>query len=380
VLADIEGRNLTVTLEGSGFIHPDTWEQVIEQGDTVQVWPHSSYTTPDESVEIEEKECENRIQYVVDYYEIGTTNGTCYAGQRTFDQPVKFEVIDDHERLPALQEVKCVQVQRYQDVGEGKDEADKKKARLGIHDRVTTTLLKINSQHLLNVLRSVVDYAVGEPDGEAYGLGPGVFEYPYQVLYYHMSDLLRYKSDDLGSRIGHSDDVNQKRDEHIDLLDQHLKAQPDVPLKECEAQWSRKTPVTTFATYWLLLQPGSDVYVRESNGFCNVYVVHEVLGGVAEEDGKKVNYKYEVSVWNLAFDGTHVVPSMRVVEINVFDNEREIVGLPLFPVRFIDQTDGGKRRDALIDRGKRYVVYSKRPSFLQYSGTGLREAKTVITT
>lgn len=60
-----------------------------------------------------------------------------------------------------------------------------------------------------------------------------------------------------------------------------------------------KNPVTSFATLWLFLKPGTDVYVREDDGTLNAYVVDEVRGGVTEKDGKRVSRNYSVSVWNL---------------------------------------------------------------------------------
>lgn len=69
---------------------------------------------------------------------------------------------------------------------------------------------------------------------------------------------------------------------------------------------------------------------------------------------------------------------LRTVEVTVFDNERELVRLPVFPVKFIDESDGNCQKHRLIDRGKRYFEYSKQPSFLQYSGKGVkRGAKSV---
>jgi hypothetical protein len=100
-----------------------------------------------------------------------------------------------------------------------------------------------------------------------------------------------------------------------------------------------------------------------------------VTGGVetSETDGKKVHSKYSVSVWNLAFDGTKVSPCIRTVEVDIFDKEREITSLRIFPVVYLDDRDEGKRRSTLIARGKRYFEYCKQPTFLQYTGPGLKK-------
>ena len=152
-------------------------------------------------------------------------------------------------------------------------------------------------------------------------------------------------------------------------------------MKDFNARLIQKTPVVAFATYWLLLKPGTDVYVREDDGSLNAYVVHSVTGGISERDGKKVqaSSNYNVCVWNLAFDGTHISPRLRDVEVSVFDNLREVTSLPVIPVRFIDDSDEGVLKEKLVNRGRKYFDFSKRPSFLQYTGQGLKKgAKKVM--
>ncbi|KAF2823843.1 hypothetical protein CC86DRAFT_60725 [Ophiobolus disseminans] len=60
------------------------------------------------------------------------------------------------------------------------DDGERKDFKLGVHDCVTSTNLKINSLFLLNVLKAIVGYVVGVADGEDYGLGPGLCHYPYR--------------------------------------------------------------------------------------------------------------------------------------------------------------------------------------------------------
>jgi hypothetical protein len=107
----------------------------------------------------------------------------------------------------------------------------------------------------------------------------------------------------------------------------YLNSPPNISIADCEARWHNEIPVVTFATYWLLLKPGTDVYVREADGAFNAYIVDMVTGGVetSETDGKKVHSKYSVSVWNLAFDGTKVSPCIRTVEVDIFDHKQRDV-------------------------------------------------------
>lgn len=96
------------------------------------------------------------------------------------------------------------------------------------------------------------------------------------------------------------------------------------------------------------------------------------------ENGKRRITPYTLSVWNLAFGEGNIFRQLRSVRVPVFDNGREIVELPIFPVRFVDDNDGDTTKQSLIQRGKKYFAYSKGPSFLQYSGNGSKvKAKSV---
>jgi hypothetical protein len=46
--------------------------------------------------------------------------------------------------------------------------------------------------------------------------------------------------------------------------------------------------------------------------------------------------------------------------------------LPLFPVQYHDNSNESATRDRLIGRGKKYFNYCKRPTFLEYTGSGLK--------
>jgi hypothetical protein len=73
-----------------------------------------------------------------------------------------------------------------------------------------------------------------------------------------------------------------------------------------------------------------------------------------------------------------IVRKTRRVEVNVYDNSREVTALPLFPARFQDHIDGGRLREKLIARGKKYFQYSKCPSFLEYTGKGLKRGSRTV--
>jgi len=376
VLVDISNGDLTLKTVDDDLIHPQVWEQVIEHNANILFEPHSSYAAPQDT---DDTAYASRVQYVVKYFGKSAASGAnFFVRQQTDNKPIKFEITNGAEELPALEEIKEMTVHRYRDTEHFEAESAKKALVIGPHDYCTSTTLKIHSTYVLNVLRSVVEYAVGAQDEEQFGLGVGVYQHPYQELYHHISDLLDYRTGISSLRHKHSDSYNQKCDEHIDLLLEYLSSPPNISISECKARWESEIPVVTFATYWLLLKPGTDVYVREADGSLNAYIVDSVKGGVSETDGKKINSKYRVKVWNLAFGGKTISPCTRMVEVDIFDKEREITSLRIFPTRFLDETDGAKQRKALVDRGKRYFEYSKQPSFLQYSGNGLKKGTKTV--
>ncbi|KAH7077666.1 hypothetical protein BKA63DRAFT_489217 [Paraphoma chrysanthemicola] len=374
VLKEVVDGDITVQGEGAVIILPQTWSNVVEHNAHIQILPHSTYdesASSEASVEDEEACYENRVQYVVNYYQaVPGDNTFLFMDRVASGKPVNFKVVDNAEKLPVLEETKEITTPQYR-MPKKEDDGEEKLTRIGPQDRVISTRLKINSPFLLNILRSVVAYTTRAPDGQECGLGPGLYDHPYQELYHHMPDLMRYKTEKSELRAKHSDAFNEKFDEHVDLLWHYLSEQPSVPIKECQARWESRIPSVTFATCWLLLQPGTDVYVREDDGSLNAYVIDTVIGGVGEKDGRKTSTTYVVNTWNLAYDGECIGPTERSVTIKVFDNERDITSLPVFPVRFIDDTDEGLQRNRLIARGKNYFRYSQHPSFLEYSGTGL---------
>jgi hypothetical protein len=378
-LADVCNGDITVSSTGLGFIHPKTWHQVVKPDMTIWFNPHSisDEKEPEKPAESAGPSYENKVRYTVSYFDENSRNkDSIYLGECAYDERVDFEMADDDNTMPALEEDKHVTTPRESDEIEARDL--KAKPTLGPRDRVTSISLTVNSSYLLNVLKSIIEYTTESPDGEQYGLGLGVFDYPYADLYYHMEDLVKYTTDSAGLRTKHSAAFNRKCDEHIDLLMQYLTSQRTIPVEECKKRWGAKIPVVAFATYWLLLKPGTDVYVREDDGSLNAYIVHEVEGGVTNVGGKVTNNHYDVSAWNLVFDGKQITPRLRHVIIGVFDNEREVTSLAMFPTRFKDKIDGGRLKEKLVNRGKRYAAYSKQPSFVQYSGKGLKNNVEVI--
>jgi hypothetical protein len=237
---------------------------------------------------------------------------------------------------------------------------------LKVGESIGKISLLVNSQLLLNALRSVVGYFADAPSGDNDSLKSGVFQYPFKDLVLHKDELLKYKEEKCAADGRHSEDYVAQLSRHLEILMNYLYNQPSLRLGDAEAQLTKRIPTTTFASFWLLVKPGSDVYVQK-NGAVNAYVVESVDGGV---NGRMAS-AYSIKVWNLAFDGTTINRQSMTVTVPIFDGEREVTSLPIFPMKYKENNE--EFRSKLIQRGKKYFAFSKAPAFMEYTGWGLKE-------
>lgn len=397
-LRDLDRGNYTLKSGEFDLILPQVWEKVLNQDANIffsREAPSAPSTRPASPASpappvIEpgtphttvEKKYKTRIEYTVKFFRRSRHHDSYDSESdsdtdKAFDEPVGFEVEDLLKKdLPALEEMQEVIAPRTASPRR-KGEKDGKKIKLRPYDRLGKTRLKINSPFLLNVVRSVITYSSETPEDHKEGLTRGIFEHPYSDLYLNLEAIQGYRSPTNDLRKHHSSSFNAKFDEHMDLLSQYLEGKRGVSIETAKSMWARPKPATSFALLWLLFKPGSDVYVRENNGSLNAYVVDWVKGGATVKDGRKTNSPYHVKLWHLVLGTSIIEPWCRTITIDIFDNDREISSLPVLPVRFLDDVDGGATRKRLIERGQKYFKYSKRPAFLQYSGNGLKAGKSV---
>lgn len=248
-------------------------------------------------------------------------------------------------------------------------------------------ILRIHSPMLLNAVKAVVECQnpVNEVEERFVVLSEtktdldgGIFPFPFRDLYYYKDKLLEYKKATSASRARHSEEYNLECDKHIDVLVKYLYDQPSIHLRDAEPMWNRKVPVTTFSTMWLLLKPGTMVYVPE-RGVINAYIIDAVSGGPR---GSGIDAKiemYSVRVWNLDFDGKALCRSSRNISVPFFDGERIINSLPLYPERFHEDKEGEQPlRELLAARGRKFVEVIKSPMFQEYTGTSQLHGARVV--
>lgn len=321
---------------------------------------------------------EEKVKYKFDFFVVNEySNQVIFLDNQVFDSSVKIERSgSSDDTVPIIEEILHITF------GSAKNQMRREKMSthgltLAPDDRVKPKRLHIRSDHLLNALRVVIKYLSSVPFEEAEVLTSGLFFYPFQELYHHREELLAYKKETGGARANHTAEYNAECDRHIDVLIDYLDHEPTVQLQFVKERWSRKVPTTTFASFWLLMKPGSDVYVQE-HGQLNAYVVDHVNGGMDDVYLSLNAVKYRVQVWQLVFDGTAIRRRSKTIEVPVFDGEREIVSLPIFPTSFHDKLDDGVRRRQLIERGTKFFQYAQGPSFLEYTGTGLRTGRKKV--
>ncbi|PMD52866.1 P-loop containing nucleoside triphosphate hydrolase protein [Hyaloscypha bicolor E] len=363
------GWTVTIRLQSQTDSHTDS---SADSGDV-------SNTYRDES-EGGKKDSEGKyavkIKYTIDYHEKDPYGRSAFLYSTSSDNSVVLETSDSKARtLPVLEEK--ISITFYQINNSRQKPTPNRGPKLEVGDRIGRTRLYIHSPFLLNALRAIIKYSSETLSGDNVDqLKEGVFPHPYGDLFYHKQELSDYRNDTTGLRSNHTLAYNEECNRHIDLLLKYLDREPNIQIKELEAKWAKKVPTTTFAGFWLLLKPGSDVYVRR-NGQLNAYVVEEVLGGVEHffgglGVGSVRAQNYSIRVWNLKYDGKVVKRKSEVIDVPVFDNERDIISLPLFPTRFKDKMDDGVRRKQLIERGKKVFRFAKSPAFLEYTGVGLK--------
>jgi hypothetical protein len=185
-----------------------------------------------------------------------------------------------------------------------------------------------------------------------------------------------------GKRVQETHDAEYSKtcQEDIDTLLDYLRQEPPIPVDQAELMWRHSTPKATFGSLWLLLKPGSDVYVKE-HGHLVAYVLESCSGGPKWTSPESRASPYRAHVWNLNFNGEVLTRSVKEVIIPVFDGEREIRALPVFPMEFhADEDPKNPLLQKLINRGKSFVEMVKKPTFREYSGPsrlqGIREVSS----
>jgi uncharacterized protein DUF7025 len=317
-----------------------------------------------------------KVRYTVNFFKTDGYRTNNFSFKKHFNQPFITAVKPQTGSLPVLEDVlelgrndsQGSQISQYPSyLLDHKQSQKSEVAEFLPGDKILRKYLIIRSAPLLNAIRAVIKYPSEELSTNSDTFEVGKWAFPYKDLYFHLNELKEYKISN-PARERHDAENNAECDRHIDHLIQYLYDKNEIQLLEAENRWKAPKPLTIFSSLWLLLKPGSQVFVRE-NGGLNCFIVDSFSGGTFQE-GNAV--PYQVEVWNLDFNGKFINRCPKTIEIPVFDGEQEIQSLPVFPVRFYRDDPGQQTlRERLIKRGKSYFILTKEPTLREYSGQGL---------
>ena len=149
-------------------------------------------------------------------------------------------------------------------------------------------------------------------------------------------------------------------------------------------------PLIKYETLWLLMRPGTRVYVQrsafEGSNQRTAYVNHhedDWLGEAKDRfasivssssyvkrdkkatDGNEIADRFVIELWNIQFDGADGTFLRRVrstVIVPRFEGSRAIKTLQVIPSDVHDKFDGGELRRRLERRGKKYLSILREPA------------------
>ncbi|KUI68921.1 ATPase family AAA domain-containing protein 3 [Cytospora mali] len=228
------------------------------------------------------------------------------------------------------------------------------------------------------------------------------FTSPFAALAHHADDLREYRDRLLASKEeGQVQDptsqqkpafppdhesmtefCNAKAAEHVSMLLDYLE---DSYGDKVQAEVARNgRGLCTFAMLWMMLKPGTTVYVRsrpeEVPSAMVIKSVEEDPAIIFRNDNERAPYK--IRLWHLDFDGRRVGRRLQEKTLIQFDGEREITSLQVFPCHFLDRQDNASTRKQVIERGKKWYGLLKGKMFngrvyvdsTSYWGDGTDEA------
>lgn len=217
---------------------------------------------------------------------------------------------------------------------------------------IRTTKITLHGASIKRTIRSIVSYY---PSIRLKTKLPVQISEPYAILLHHMEQLgdhlnkLRYNAS--RNKLG-----NKPTDNHIDidtLLAFTRRISSQSYFKAEEARYRRN--VCTFRMLWFLLKPGTTVYHDDNDGDYSALVIGsvDVDNSILRSPLHSIQ-PYTVYLWRLDFDGNLVGRSTHKCKIAPFEGTKEINKLKLFPCKFLDESDNGRTRARLEERGRRW--------------------------
>jgi hypothetical protein len=210
------------------------------------------------------------------------------------------------------------------------------------------TRVVIYSQLLLRALKSIVSYYPEETFSNVHI--PCTISKPFKVLFHHRDEIKAFSTGgnttyNLSNDNATQDKIDEVRQmiEHSKVLMDFIEPHYQIFMDNAGDRLFREIPVIQFDELWYLFLPGTDVYFQKKGG--------KVAAGVVIST-KNSTRGLEIKVWYLMFDGTVLKRKASMVEINRYNGENEITSFNIYPCKYWDTKDGGKRRKAFESRGE----------------------------
>ncbi|TPX12710.1 uncharacterized protein E0L32_000887 [Thyridium curvatum] len=210
--------------------------------------------------------------------------------------------------------------------------------------KVRLKQLVIHSHMIIAAVRRAVRYY----PSQKFNTEDLVIEEPYMLLQHHVEELksIRELSEQgLGVEPRNAEqELKFQESQHLAALLNFLQKSSATDIEEERER--HKRGMCTFRMLWLLFKPGTTVYA-DICGTLSAYVVRKFKifrGGYSKE--------YNISIWNLVYDGKYVGRSKSMVTIAQFEGERQIQSMKVFPSEFHDREDGGRLRQQLETNGE----------------------------
>lgn len=204
---------------------------------------------------------------------------------------------------------------------------------------VESTIVQVNSPHLLRIFKSIVEYYPAIPAD--YDV-PFKMESPFQMLFHYWDELhAALEGDGLG------DEARM----HLKLLLGFMKA--DLSPSKEQADSMLKAGAISFSTLWTIFRPGCLVYTEVDS---HPWLLR--LEKTAYEENKKQGKFLEVHCTYTDYDGQSHGLAMRVIKIFqkrhfAAENPCKITKLPAFP---LDWHGGEKNiQERLVERGAKFL-------------------------
>jgi hypothetical protein len=206
-------------------------------------------------------------------------------------------------------------------------------------NRLDSTLLTINSAHILKAFREVIQ---SYPTVPADFSEPFDMESPFRMFFHYWDDLNTYREslDDDEARM------------HLNLLLDFMEADMGPEKKRCETQV--KKGQVDYARLWTIYRPG-DLQV----GFKNTQPWLLKMVKTAYEESTTNGKWMEVHCTYTDYDGTDVGEAKHVFKIYqkryfASENPANITDLEVYPRKFLKE--GVSLEERLLERGERFLT------------------------